>query len=233
MLNKLLVTFATLVMCSSVFAHPIERPHISVVGYAEEEVVPDEMLWSVSIENRAAQLESVSEEHARLVKKVLQVIRKQVKDEKDIQTSGMQFGENRVYRDGTNVREGFRANTSINFKLEKIKQYEPLWLALSGFEGVSVTNVSYDYSKTDALRDTVRTKALLAAKAKAQALAETMGASLGEVLVIEEESSTPVSGGPVMEKMSFARADSGSPVSLGTIKIDMRVKLVMALIGKS
>ncbi|VUD41669.1 26 kDa periplasmic immunogenic protein [Thalassocella blandensis] len=229
---KIFFTFlVAMALASASWAGEFDRPHITVFGSAKTEVVPDEMQWHVTVENRGAELKEVSKTHSDQVKQVLATIRKYASSEKDIQTSGMRFGENYVYRNNSRVKEGYQATTSINFKMTQFKKYEALWLALSEYKTVNVTGVSYDYSKKVKAQNETRVNALLAAKDKARALAKAMGSDIGEVMIIEEQGgSTPVFNSPRMAMLD--NAESGSPISPGTISIEMDIKLVMAIIAK-
>lgn len=231
-MKKILLLLACMTLAPLSWAVEIDRPHISVWGHAKKEVVPDEMHWQVTVANRGAELAEVSKTHTNLVKEVLTIMRKSASSEKDIQTSGMRFGENYVYRNNSRVKEGYNATTSISLKMTNFKHYEPLWLSLSTFPSVSVTNVSYDYSKKDEVRNDTRVKALLAAKEKVNTLAKAMGSEVGETIVIEEDEGNSVVF-PAQRMLMAESADgSDSPVSPGTIFIEAKIKLVVGLIAK-
>lgn len=228
--------FILLLLLSGIaWAEELSRPHISVYGYAKTEVVPDEMLWALNVGNQGADLKTVSAEHTKIVKAVLKLIAQQGVDKKETQTSGMRFGENYVYRNNSRVKEGYIANTTISFKMNDFGKYEALWLALSKVDAVSVNGVSYDYSKRIEAQNETRIKALMAAKEKAKAMAAAMNLELGETLsIVEEQGGYDVVATNKMEMAMFdARMqEPGSPVSPGTITIEMRVQLVSALISK-
>lgn len=232
--KNLFFIIVLLVVPFASWAQEINQPHISVYGEAKKEVVPDEMHWSISVGNRGAELKQVSAEHTRLVKEVLKIIGQQGIDKKHIQTSGMTFGENYVYRDNSRIKEGYIASTSISFKMDKFEHYEPLWLSLSKVNAVNVNSVSYDYSKRIEAQKETRIAALLAAKEKAASLASVMDLALGEAIAISEDmdSYSYASNKVQMFESRAQMDDGGSSVEPGTITITMKIKLVMGLISK-
>ncbi len=224
-----------LVVCSLSLpniAHEITQPHIAVYGTAKQEVAPDLMLWTLSVVNKGSELESVSKLHTERVSGLLELLEKQKVDENKIQTTNMNFGENIVYRNNSQVKEGYIASTTVTFVLNDFEEYESTWLSLSKMPSVSVNNVSYDYSKRIELQNETRIQALLAAKDKAVSLATTMDLELGEVISIIDESNDIYSANQNVV-MSVARNSfSENAVAPGTISITMRVKLVVGLISK-
>lgn len=233
MLKSLLVVIAFCFSGAS-YSHEISQPHIDVFGSAKEQVVPNVMNWNLKVENKEASLEGVSEKHSKIVSQLLKVIESKGVVKKTIQTSGMSFGENIVYRDRSRVQEGYLASTVISFKLTNFKQYQPLWLALSQINGVSVSGVSYDYKQRIELQNKVRQLALLAAKEKAQAMAETLNLNIGDAISISEIDNS-YSGSNRSNVLSYSEGagqSSSSVVAPGTISISMKVKLVMSLVAQ-
>ena len=233
-MKKLLALIILFSFANSGWSQEIGQPHISVYGDAKKEVVPDVMLWSLSVESRGADLKNVSLEHTKTVKDVLKIVGQQGIEKKQIQTSGMTFGENYVYRDNSRVKEGYIATTSVTFKMKNFDRYEALWLSLSKLDSVSVNSVSYDYSKRIEAQNATRINALLAAKEKAAALASAVGLELGEVITISEDmDANPFASNRVEKTMLMSRMDeSGSSIEPGTIIISMKVLLVVGLISK-
>lgn len=232
---KNLLCFIVLLGVSSVsWSQEISQPHITVYGEAKKEVVPDEMHWNINVGNRGSELKQVSAEHTRLVKDVLKIIGQQGIDKKHIQTSGMTFGENYVYRDNSQIKEGYIASTTISFKMDNFDRYEALWLSLSKIDAVNVNSVSYDYSKRIEAQNETRIAALLAAKEKAASLASVMGLALGEAIAISEEmDSYSFPANKVQMFESRAQMDNGgSAIEPGTITITMKMNLIMGLISK-
>jgi uncharacterized protein YggE len=189
------------------------------------------MVWSLRVETKGPSLETVVSEHSTTVKK-------SKVDEKTIQASRMEFGENWEYRSDSRVREGYVATTEIAFKLKEFENYKPLWLGLAKIHGVSISAVTYDHTRRIEFQNESRRKAVLAARDKARALAEALGAVIGEPLMIEEDLS-PSEGWQFQRNTSLnnlraadAEAQGQSTgLAPGTIPITVRVKAAFRLTG--
>ena len=208
-----------------------------VFGTATTEVVPDPMLWSLRVETKGASLDSVAAEHSSTVESVLEFLKKSKVDQKTLQSSRMDFGENWEYRSSSRVREGYVASTEIAFKLRDFEAYKPLWLGLAKFRAVSVTSVTYDHTRRIEFQNQTRQKAVMAARDKATALAGALGAEIGEALMVEEDLSMSEGWRPQANTMVFNNlraldaGDQQHPAALapGTIPIIIRVKAAFRL----
>ena len=209
-----------------------QLPHVSVTGIATEKVAPDVMNWQLKVESKGADLKSVAVAHTKTAARVLEIL-KTFKIETDkTQTTGMSFGEEWRYRSGSRVKEGYKASTNISFQLKDFSIYNGLWTRLSTVKNVSVSGVSYDYSKRKALQSKMRVKALLNAKSRAVELAETLGSKVGEPLVIEEGRQNQVayrSSNRLMASDSVGGSGQSS-VASGQIEIKMEVSVKFRLL---
>src|SRR6266404_1717568 len=217
----------------SVYADETPTPRVTVYGTATTEVVPDQMLWSLRVENKGRVLEAVASEHTKRVQKVLEFLKQSKVGAKAIQTSRMEFGENWTYASSSSsrVREGYVASTDIFFKTTDLDHYVPLWLGLADMPAVSVQNVSYDNTKRIDFQNETREKAILAAQAKAATSAKALGVDIGEPLLLEEDLS-PSEGWQMnpqltLNNLRVAGGEERRPVEAlapGTIPITIRVK---------
>src|SRR6266481_4837507 len=65
-MKKTIITFAiSSLLVIHGFADEIQLPHITVYGTATTEVVPDQMIWSVKVQNKGAVLETVASDHTK------------------------------------------------------------------------------------------------------------------------------------------------------------------------
>jgi uncharacterized protein YggE len=208
-------------------------PIISVVGTATTEVAPDEMIWRLRVHNQGLELPAVAEEHHRLMAEVLALLTAAGVAEEDLQTARMTFGENRVYRQGTQYKEGYIASTDVTFTSGDMDSYSDLWIRLSGFEGLAVQGVHYDLADRITIQDETRREALKAARTKAAGLAEVVGATLGEPLRIAEQG-TGVPPMPMTRNVAMMAeagdAGGGPAHAPGRITIRMSIEATFRLI---
>jgi len=225
-------------------ADEIQLPHITVYGTATTEVVPDEMIWSVEVKNKNLGLEAAATEHGKTVQAVLSLLKESKVDDKTIQTSQMEFGENQEYTSGSWVKSGYFAKTEISFKITNFDLYKKLWVGLAKISGVSVQSVAYDNSKRIDYRNETRQKALQAAKEKASAMSKVLGSEIGEPLLVEEDLSVSegwqgnyavqaVNAINNLQAVENGNAREDTQLSLGTIPIRARVKVSFRLLAAS
>jgi len=208
-------------------------PTITVTGTALTEVVPDQMIWQLRVQNKGPELEGVAAAHHELVGSVLELLKNEGVQEKETRTSRMTFGENRVYRQGTQYKEGYIASTNVTFTSTDLDAYTKMWMLLAGFEGVEVNNVSYDLADRITVQDETRREALRAAQRKAADLAEVLGATLGGPLHIVEQGSGVRPLPLYSNKAMMMEADAGAPPPAqapGQITIRMGIEAVFRLV---
>lgn len=222
----------------------LDIPHITVTGTALTEAVPDKLAWSLELRNTGLELPKVADKHANLSMETLKALKELGIEEKDTQTSRMEFGENMVYRDHSRVREGYFASTQISFKLADLAKYKDVWLRLAAMSSLSVKSVAFDHSNRIELRKETRRKALLAAKEKAEAMAEVLNAKVGDVLSISEDVGTQsLAGGNAylsnnINYNGIAQAEgrdddagTGGTIAPGTIPISIHVVVSFRLLN--
>lgn len=238
-MKKFLASFAVgALLLTASLADEIKLPHVTVYGTARTEVTPDEMIWALRVENKGAVLEEVANEHAKHTEALLTFLKAGKVDEKTLQTSRMEFGQNWEYRSNTRIREGYFAATAVTFKIKDFGRYENLWLGLAKMPVVSVESVSYDHSKRIEFRNETRQKAVLAAREKAVTLAKTLGSDIAEPLSLEEDLQTSEGWSANLAANNVANVKPGSDeaelgsagLSLGTIPITARVKASFRLV---
>lgn len=224
-----------LLIISSGFAEETLPPHVTVYGTATTEVVPDQMVWSLKIENRGQKLDAVAGEHPKIVQAVLTLLKDSKVDEKTIQTSRMEFGEHWEYKFQERVHNGYFAMTSVSFKITDFELYKKLWLGLAELPSVTVEPVTFDHTKRIAYQNETRQHAIQAAKEKAAALARAIGSEIGEPLFIEEETVESFWGGNLaannLRTVNSEDQESGNGLARGTIPIKTRVRASFRLIS--
>ena len=233
-------TFVTAVLAAlpfTVFAAAAENPlpHVSVYGTATTEVVPDQMVWHLTVQNKGPKLPSVAEQQTKIVQQVLSFLTHTGIKDTEVQMSKMEFGENWEYRSNSRVKEGYFASTVVSFRSSELETYKPLWIGLADIPGVTVDNVSYDHSKRIEYQNETRQKALLLAKEKATNLAKTLGSEIREPLLIEEDLSVNEGwrgiNGAFSNSISAPDqgANSRADLAPGKIPITIRVKVSFRL----
>jgi len=224
------VLILILVTFSPAMAGEAPPPHIDVYGTATIEVVPDQIFWNLTVRNTGKDLSRVAEDSIKSVDQVHSFLRQQGVPETDIRIADMEYGEQREYQDKTLIMSGYEASTSIVFRTASSGNYKAMWIGLSEKPGVSIRTIQYDHSKRIGYQNETRKQALLKAREKARALAETLGCSIGEPLFIEEDLSW-YSLAALSNQKTILSDDYNLGLPSGRIPITCRVKVSFRLIA--
>ena len=237
-MKRTLLVFVVFLAANVCQADEIQLPHITVYGTAVTDVVPDQMVWSVQVRIERQDLEQAASELAKSVGEVLSLLKKLKVENKDVQTSRMEFGGNKEYRSSSWVKTGYYAETDVSFKLTDFSRYKELWIGLTKIIGVSVESVSYDDGKRIEHRKETRRKALEAAREKAVEMAKVLGSQIQEPLLVEEDlynDQTSVRNTNIQIVNSVQAAENPNvredgQLALGTIPIQVRIKVSFRLL---
>ena len=214
-------------------------PQINVTGTAVTEVKPDQLVWTVEVKNTGPDISKVADRHSGIVTTLLTVLKQYEIEDHTVQTAHVELGNNRVYRKNDWVEEGYFASTSVTFKLASMAKYKDLWIRLANLGNVTVKNVGFEYAKRIEVTKETRTKALLAAKDKAIAMAKALDATIGEVVSISEDTfamtsystANSLNSGNLRIEPGDAGDSAANGVAPGTIPVRARVMVSFKLVN--
>ncbi len=219
------------VLVIPVNADEIELPHVTVHGTSTIKIVPDKMIWNAKISNTGEQLDWVAEEHTKIVVETIKFLKEAGIKEKNIQTARMEFGENWVYKNQSNIKEGYIASTWVSFISFDFAKYKKLWIGLSKISGVSINDVNYDHTDRIKYQNEARKKAVLKAKEKAEDLAKALNSKIKEPLLIEENiSRNGSSRSNSLDLFENDEGEEGNILAPGRISIKSSVKVAFRLV---
>ncbi|WP_018970107.1 SIMPL domain-containing protein [Rubritalea marina] len=202
--------------------------NVQVIGSASKRLIPNQMLWTMKVENRGKELEAVADEHLKITASLLKFLNEQGLEKNAIQTSQMEFGENMVYRNRERIKEGYVAATTVRFILKDFSLYQPLWKGAAKLGKVSIQSVDYQLKDSKAAQAELRGLAVKDAQQKAKSLAEALGSRIGPPLQIAEHQSHAA---PRMLKAdSFAEGANSSSTSPGTLEVSSTVEVTFKLL---
>ena len=258
--NKALILVATFSLSSNLRADDPPMPTISISGTAEIRVVPDEVVFTFSIESREKELDASVKDNDEKIKAVNQFLLNSKVEPKHIRTDMISIRP--IFEQAT--RAGWKGqqmapqlNASINLpdsplespdKLKtKIKpigytarrQFSVTISDLKNFELIyrgllkqGVNDVGGIQFRTTELRkhkDAARLKAINAAREKAKALANELGATLAAVQTISESNHSPYSNFTRNSISSVESLGGGSSIAAGEMEIKATVQVVFKL----
>jgi len=224
--------FASLLLALPLAAEDL--PTIKVVGVAEERVPPDQLGVSCTIRNTGRQLAEVAASNRARAAEVTKILRDLGLGEAELKTGLASFGEKTEYKDGHHIRLGYQATTSITVSTSKLELYDPIWLQLSKFPEVSINSAEFGLQDRAKVRATARKKAIQAARAKAEEMADALDARIGAPLSLIE---IPQRSSPLAPNIARNSIDStlsapvrDSPLEPGLISVVEHVEATFELI---
>ncbi|WP_026629536.1 SIMPL domain-containing protein [Dyadobacter alkalitolerans] len=214
------------------YEQQVVAPKIEVAGFAEMEIVPDEIYFNISLQ------EYFEDEKNQKNKVIISTLEKQLLkavDEAGLPKDALSLSGLGGYQNYTDKKK--KPATFLESKQYELKVSSPEKLdgILSKVEsrGVQYANVSrVDHSKREELKKQVKIDALKAAKVKAEYLVASLDEKLGKVLEIKELDENLYFPQPVFAKANMrtlAQAESAdmvadSQVQYQKIKISYRMQ---------
>ncbi len=207
---------------------------VSVSGTVQTKIAPDQVVWRISLTDTDKDLRAAKLANDENVKAVLALRSKLGIAEGNLETGQMSI--QREYERGEHGQRGafkhFAVRRSITIRQRELRRFDEYLDSLVASADMEV-DFSFESSKIHDVRAETRLQALVAAKSKAQAMAEVVGAKLGKVLTINEHAENRGFGNPLSNSISFQSmpsADAASDTFVpGAISVSMTVYAVFEL----
>jgi uncharacterized protein YggE len=215
MLGRLVLIVSVLLTCSSATAeeviHPVSGPQIVVTGAAAVPVPPFKASFDLQVESSADTANAAGEENARRSKAVRTALAEVMPKAARVVGSRLDVSprwEHSPYRAARRV--GVNAVNTISVETEDLPSIGLMIDAAFRAGASGVSDIRFEPKDAVAARHEALRKAVQAARAEAEVVAQASGGSLGELLLV---STRPVRGGGLDEiVVTAARASSESEV---------------------
>lgn len=237
MRHPILAVLAWAIVCGGLAAaQPMDPPQpprqVSVSGEGVIYVVPDEAVVFFGIAVEDAQLGAAKRRADEAAAGLVEAIKAFGIEARDIQASMLQIDAARSPREPYELR-GYNVTMQHTVVLRDVAKLPGL-IELGVSSGANRFNgFAYRSGKSAEQLDEARRKAVRAARAKAELLASELGASIGEVLSIDETGGMmPLGRMPQMANVAFdaAGAPEGDTMPAGQIELRARVQVSFRLV---
>lgn len=206
-----------------------DPPLITVTGEAEVNVIPDEVVFDLTVQTLNKDLRAAKTQTDERLKGLIAVTRKYGVAPEDVQTDYIKLEPRYRGNDEGRLFLGYSVRKDLVFTLRDVTRAEGLLSdILEG--GVSRLNsVRFQTSQLRKYRDQARTLAIKAAQEKAVALTGALGQRIGKAYSIEEEAAQrgyPYQNAMANNSVSIESGDTSSSegtLALGRIKVNARV----------
>jgi len=243
-------------LSTGVFGDEPPMPTITVTGTAEVRVVPDEAVFTFSIESREEELDETVKDNDEKIKAVTkflsdakvepkhirtdiitirpifeQTARPGWKGQVQLQANAPDIAIENPDKKKTKIKPiGYSARRQLSVTIKDLQSFETIYRGLIK-QGVNdVGGIQFRTTELRKHRDDARLKAIKAAKEKAAAMAKELGATLAAVQTITEHNRTPFSGYAQNMIVSAEQFDGGSSsIAAGEIEVTASVQVVFKL----
>ncbi|CAN5459801.1 hypothetical protein BH09BAC6_BH09BAC6_23040 [soil metagenome] len=226
-MKKLFLLASFALFTYGAFAQNVDlRRKIEVTGTAEQEVTPDIINVSISLQ------EYMNGKTRITIDQLENQLENAVKDAgiamADFTVNNV-YAYNNIYQKKKNP--DFLASKPYGITFHDLNKFNQI-LSKIDPKGIQSTNIdSYDYSKVDALKNELKLKALLAAKDKATFLLSGIGEKLGGPINIAESDNSNYPQPRVMYKSMAASAavPAESDIDFKKIKLSFQINVVFEI----
>ncbi len=206
-------------------------PHISVVGHASTEVMPDIATISLAVETEKPTAAEAAAANASAAQALVAAIKSQGIEGRDIQTISVTLSPD--YEDDASrtktVLRGYIARNSLAVRVHAVDKAGAIARRLIDAGANQVEDVSFGYEHADDAYDKLRDEAVRDALRRAKDYLPSVGLSLGRVLEIAPmEGNVGLSAAP--RAAAYARAaETSIPLEPGTITLQTDVQVTWEL----
>lgn len=201
---------------------PVKRD-ITVSGTGRVTAQPDQASFSIGVQITAATLAEATKQASEAMVKVLDAIKAQGIDAKEIQTSSYTVNPITNFKEGESPKvTGYQVTNIVTVKVKTLENVGKVLDAGMGAGANYLGGVSFGIADASKVGTDARTAAVKDAMNKAQTLAAAAGVKLGKVVAISESAvSAPVP--PPMGRVFAQDSASPGPVETGSLEISADV----------
>ena len=212
----------------------IEPPLVTVTGQAEVRVPPDEVVFTLAVENVDKDMVVASKRTDDSVRQILAIARKNNVKPEDVQTSHISVQpkyntDDLPYESRDRVKRvlvGYEVSKTVAIRLRDISRFDDLLAEVLKAGITRLSNLEFRDSQIRKHRDEARRMAIRAAQEKAKLLAGEIGQSIGPAYSITEESIPDYSRSNVNQNATStvgSSSESDSATAPGMISVTAQV----------
>lgn len=220
----------------SVMAAGPANQGIIVNGEGETSVKPDLAKVNLGLEAEAATAQEAQRKNADQMTKIVAGLKALGLAEKDIQTTDFSLFPNRQYdkESGHEKLTGYRATNQVTVTVRDLKKLGQVVDDAIGNGANTVGNVTFSVETPEVWRDKTIAKAVLEARAKAEAMAKASGVRIRKIIAITESTVDirpyQADYGYKREALQSAADTAGNtPLEPGNVKVTANVQITFGI----
>ncbi|SMG06673.1 SIMPL domain-containing protein [Paracoccus sp. J56] len=204
---------------------------LTVTGTGHATAQPDMATVSVGVSTRAATAAEAMSQNAEQQKKVIETLKAEGIEARDIQTAGLNLSPTMDYSDQGKPPKltGYTAQNTVSVRVRDVAGLGPVLDKLVTSGANEIGGIVFSREDMTEAEDKARTEAVADARRRAEVMAEAAGMRLGGLLSLSDAA---VSSGPrpmmAMRVQESAAADT--PIEAGELGISTNVTAVFAML---
>lgn len=161
--------------------------HLTVTGTAEVMVMPDEVVFSLSVETSDMDIMKAKSGNDDSIKKIKAAAKKYGIEDKYVVTDYINVNPKYTYNNnGESIFKGYTVYRGLKITLKNLSKFDDFLTEILSTGANYVQNVQFRTTQLRKYKDEARTLAIRAAKEKASALAKELGQTIGKANMIQE-----------------------------------------------
>ncbi len=204
---------------------------ITVSGEGKVSGAPDVAVLTLGVSALAPSVKDARDQAATAMKGVVDSIKGNGVDDKDIQSSQFSIQPEYDYQNNTQELRGYRVTNIVTAKVRNIDNTSKVIddAVAAGGDLTQIQGISFTIDDPAKLRDEARQEAVADAKAKAERLAELSGVDLGKVMSISETFTAPPITLARDTLMAPATGPGPTTIETGEMDIVVTVQVIYAI----
>lgn len=227
---------STLTACDTRFTSQLLSPPTSgrtihVTGSGSVSGEPDIATLNVGVSVEKATVAEAREEAASAMTALIDSLKANDIDEKDINTENFSIYPQYDYSEGKRELRGYRVNNTVRAEVRELDTLSDVIddAAEAGGDNIVVNSVQFMIDDTTEYRTQARSLAVKDAAAKAQTLADASGVTLGKPVTITENTyfeSPPIAFAVAEAAFDEDSARSSTPIVPGELTVTVNITVV-------
>ncbi|HLC23599.1 MAG TPA: SIMPL domain-containing protein [Dehalococcoidia bacterium] len=205
-----------------------QQSGIWVTGEGKVKSIPDTAVLVLGIEAQATTVSDAQQQAQKSMDAIVKALKSNGVADKDIQTQRFSITPVVRYNDKENRQEiiGYQVSNIVTAKIRRVNDTGPVIdaVAQAGGDQTRIDSISFTLDDPSALQEQAQTLALKDAKARAKAVADTLGVRLGKLTYAQVNASAPPPTPIFFAKGAFEAAPTPTtPINPGEITIQASV----------
>lgn len=210
---------------------PYSTPVVVTQGEAVVKRAPDRAWLTVATETRDARAEEARRLSAEAITAVQDALRKAGLGDDAIRTTGYSLTPEMDWKSGRGIVRGYVVRNQIEVRVDNLDQLPAVIDAATTARAttLSITGPRFALKDESSAQGEALRNAVTSAMNRARAIAAGAGRTVGEVLRIDDQVSTPFPPPQPLMRMAAAEDATSTPITPGEIEIRATVTLTVEL----